>query len=112
MMLMGDIIDVFRKGKSVANPAVWKNLGATSAALAGLASSALAVAAAFGYRIDLDDATVQALAGGIAGALYLFSSGVHIATSEKVGLPSKTDSDTGRGQSAVGEIGSGPDYRG
>ena len=47
-MLMGDIIDVFRKGKSVANPAVWKNLGATSAALAGLASSALAVAAAFG----------------------------------------------------------------
>ena len=111
-MLIGDIIDVFRKGKSVANPAGWKNLGATSAALAGIASSALAIAAAFGYRLDLDGAAVEAIAGGIAGALFLVQSGLHIATSDKVGLPPKTESDSGRGQPAVGEITDAPDYRG
>ena len=97
-MLIGDIVDVFRKGKSVANPALWKNLGATTAAIAGLASSALAVAAAFGYRIDLSDDAVQALAGGIAGALFLFNGGLHVATSDKVGLPAKPEADDGRGQ--------------
>lgn len=110
-MLIGDIVDVFRKGKSVANPELWKNLGATSAALAGLASSALAVAAAFGYRIDLDGAAVEAIAGGIAGVLFLFNGGVHLASSEKVGLPAKPEPDDGRGQSAPNPL-EQPDYRG
>ena len=92
-MLIGDMLDVWRKGKSVANPALWKNLGATASALAGVVSSALAVAAAFGYRVDLDDRTVEALAGGVAGLLFLFSGGVHIVTSDKVGLPAKRDAE-------------------
>lgn len=88
-MLIGDIVDVFRKGKSVANPALWQNIGASSAAIAGLLTSALAVAAAFGYSLDISDPVVQALAYGIAGVLYLLSVGVHITTSDKVGLPAK-----------------------
>lgn len=92
-MLIGDMLDVWRKGKSVANPALWKNLGATASALAGVVSSALAVAAAFGYRVDLDDHTVEALAGGVAALLFMFNGGVHIVTSDKVGLPPKRDTE-------------------
>lgn len=110
-MLIGDIIDVFRKGRSVANPELWKNLGACSAALAGVGSSALAVAAAFGYRIDLDRDALEAIAGGIAGVLFLFNGGVHLATSDKVGLPPKPDADDGRGQSFADQL-EQPDYRG
>lgn len=85
-MLIGDCIDVFRKGKSVANPKLWKDIGATSSATAGLVVGVLGIASVLGYRIDLTNETIQALAYGIAGVLYLFNSGVHIVTSDKVGI--------------------------
>ncbi len=107
-MLIGDIIDVFRKGRSVANPELWKNVGATGSAVAGVATSALAVAAAFGYRIDLDDAAVQALAMGVAGVLYLVGGGLHIITSDKVGLPPKSD-DTGDTDTYANSVGADPE---
>ena len=111
-MLIGDIIDVFRKGRSVAQPELWKNMGATTAALAGIASSAMAVAAAFGYRIDIDNTAVEAIAGGIAGVLFLIQSGLHIATSEKVGLPAKAADNDERLSASNGRIDEYPDYRG
>ena len=111
-MLLGDIFDVFRKGKSLANAAAWKNRAVASDLVAGLLASGLAVSAAFGYRLDLDADTLQALAGGVAAVGYLLSAGVHIATSEKVGLPAKPESDAGGRQPAVGELGEQPDYRG
>ena len=110
-MLIGDIVDVFRKGRSVANPELWKNMGACSAALAGLGSSALAIAAVFGYRVDLDRDALEAIAGGIAGVLFLFNGGVHLATSDKVGLPAKPKPDDGRGQPSTDQL-EQPDYRG
>ena len=88
-MLIQDALNVFRKGQMVANPALWKNIGATSSLLAGLITSGLAVATAFGYRIDVDSHLVEALASGIAAALFIVSGGLHIATSDKVGLPAK-----------------------
>ena len=112
MMLIGDILNVWRKGQSVANPAAWKNVAAVTENVAGLITSGVAIAAAFGYHLNLSDPLIQQLAGGVAGLLFIFGGSVHIITSEKVGLPSKTDADAGRGQSAVGEIGSDPDYRG
>lgn len=111
-MLIGDAIDVFRKGKALANAAAWKNRAAATDLVAGLLASALAVGAAFGYRVDLDADTVQALAGGLAAVGYLVSAGLHIATSDKVGLPPKPELDGGRSPAAVGDIGSDPDYRG
>lgn len=97
-MLIGDAIDVFRKGKTVANPVLWKNVGATASLLAGLITSALAVAAAFGYRLDVDSDLVEALASGVAAALFLLSGGLHITTSDKVGLPPKPESGDGPGE--------------
>lgn len=111
-MLIGDILEVWRKGKSVANPTGWKNIGITAGAISGLLSAALAVARGFGYDVGVNDSVIEALATGVAGVLCLVTTGLHVTTSEKVGLPSKADADAGRGESAVGEIGSGPDYRG
>lgn len=99
-MLIGDALDVFRKGKAVANPALWKNIGATSSLLAGLLASALAVAAAFGYQIQVESSVVEAVAGGIAAALYLLNGGLHIVTSDKVGLPDKPERGNGPGETA------------
>lgn len=90
-MLIADIFSLFRKGKSVANPVLWKNVGATASAVAGVVTTALAVAAGFGYRVDVGSDVVEALAMGVAGVLYLVSGGLHITTSDKVGLPDKTD---------------------
>lgn len=88
-MLIQDALNVFRKGQTLANPEGWKYLGATTSAVAGLVTSGLAVSAAFGYPIAVDDELVQALAGGIAAVLFIVNSGLHIATSDKVGLPAK-----------------------
>jgi hypothetical protein len=90
-MLIPDALDVFRKGKMIANPMLWKNIGATSSVLAGLVTSALAVAAAFGYRLDLDSHVIEALASGLAAVLFLLSSGVHVVTTDKIGLPAKPE---------------------
>lgn len=92
-MLINDALDVFRKGKSVANPVLWKSIGATSSMLAGLITSGLAVAAAFGYPLPLGDDLVQALAGGVAAALFVFGGGLHVATTDKIGLPAKRNTD-------------------
>lgn len=93
-MLIGDMFDVWKRGKAVADPALWKNIGATTGRVSALATAVLAVATAFGYRIDMSDDLIQAAAMGIAAVLYAFTGELHITTSEKVGMSSK-DSDTG-----------------
>lgn len=94
-MLIGDAINVFRKGRSVANPALWKSIDATAAALAGLFASGLAIASALGYSVGIDDSAVQALATGVAGVLYLFHTGVSVVTTDKIGLPAKRGAEPG-----------------
>lgn len=84
--MLGDLLNAWRLGQSVANPAAWKVVGATSSALAGILFSALALARDFGVDIQIVDEEVQALAMGVAGVLYLFTGSVHIVTSEKVGI--------------------------
>lgn len=111
-MLIGDIIDVFRKGKSLANAAAWKNRAVATDLLAGLLASGLAISAAFGYRLDISDDTLQALAGGIAAVAYLFSAGLHITTTDKIGLPAKAEDNDERLSASNGRIDEYPDYRG
>lgn len=91
-MLIGDIISAFRQGKELANATAWKNRAIAGNALAAFITTGLAIAGAFGYRIDLDDGAVQAIAGGVATLVCLLNGGVHITTSERVGLPTKSDS--------------------
>lgn len=92
-MLIPDLFSAFRQGKELANAATWKNRTMAANALAALATTGLAIAAAFGYRFDADAATVQAIAGGIAAVVCLFNTASTAATSAKVGLPAKPEPD-------------------
>lgn len=89
-MLIKDFINAFQKGKALTNAAVWKNRAIATDLLAGLITSIVAIAVVLGYDLRLEDGTVQALAGGIAALVYVGSAVLHITTSDKVGLPSKT----------------------
>ena len=96
-MLIKDIYDAFQIGKSLANSAAWKNRAVAGNALATLATLSMGIASVFGYQIDVDSDSVQAIAGGIASVIFLLNAGVHIITSDKIGLPSKPAPDTAEG---------------
>jgi hypothetical protein len=86
-MLIGDFLSAFRQGKQLANSAIWKKRAVVADVLAGLITSLLAISAAFGYRLELEEDVVKALAGGIAAAVYLGSAVLHVTTTDKIGLP-------------------------
>lgn len=96
-MLIGDFLSAFQKGKMLANPEIWKTRAVVADVLAGLITSLLAIAAAFGYNITLEEGVVKALAGGIAAAVYLTSAVLHVATTDKIGLPPRGGAEPGGG---------------
>ena len=83
---MGNLLaffDVMRKGSAVADPALWRNRGALTGALAMLFMSAAALAKGFGYDIGIDHDTAMVLGGAVAFVVGLFT---HVATTPTVGL--------------------------
>ena len=79
------VLDLFRKGESVANKEAWKTGQITATALAGVVMAAANVAAAYGHPMPagLDADSVTTIAGGVIGIVNLVLTYV---TSEKVGL--------------------------
>lgn len=86
-MLLKDVWDAFHKGRALCDSALWKNRAAATSTLAAFVTAVLAISATLGYRLEVDVDTIEALAGGVVAAVLLFNAGVHIVTSEKVGLP-------------------------
>lgn len=85
-MLISDITTVFRQGKAVANPKLWKDRTLAANTVFTLLSAITAVAVSFGYNFNIDQNTLQALAGGIAAIVTIANSIVHVVSSDKVGL--------------------------
>ena len=76
-------ITLLQKGKAVSDPAKWKSRQITATALTGVFWAAIQAAEAFGYAIPVDEATVDAVAGGtLALVNWVFT----LSTSEKVGM--------------------------
>jgi hypothetical protein len=87
------LIEVLRKGSSVADPALWKNRSAAAIALAGVLAALIQLAKAYGYElpVPLTHDELLAIAGGVATVVGLF---VTYGTSDKVGLlPPKDGAD-------------------
>lgn len=80
--------DLFKMGKAVSDPAMWKNRTLATNNLGLLLAAAAVIAKGFGYDLQIDKDTMQALAGGIVAAVFVFNNVMHIITSKKVGLPS------------------------
>ena len=82
-----DLLDLFRKGAAVSEPALWKNRSALTLALTALILTGCKVAKGYGYEIPISETDAASIAAGVAVVVGLFST---YATSDKVGiLPAK-----------------------
>ena len=90
-MLIQDFFRVFRLGYELTNAELWKRRQVLVNTLAAFIGAAVAVAAAFGYPINLDSDGVNAIAGAIAALVGLFNAGATVATTTRIGLPNRGD---------------------
>lgn len=81
---------LFRQGQSVADPKLWKERQITATALGGVLLAVVNVSHAFGFEIPLDMEAANAIG---AGAIALVNCVLTLATSDKVGLPPKPETD-------------------
>jgi len=77
------IIDLFRKGSVVSDPAKWKNRQITATVLAGVIVAIVNVIAAFGVSIPMDIETANAIAAGIIGIVNVVLT---VTTTDKIGI--------------------------
>ena len=96
-MLIADVIQAFRKGRQVANPAIWKNRALALNTLTALLVALAAVAKGLGYDLLLDPDTLEMAAGGIVALAAIGNSLVHVVSTTKIGLPSKPGAPDGAG---------------
>lgn len=74
---------VFRAGKTVADPAAWKQGQVTVNAVTAFLAALLVLLKGTKYDPHMDDATVAYIAGGLYGVLnWLFT----VATTDKIGI--------------------------
>lgn len=86
-----DLLDLFRKGAAVSEPALWKNRSALTLALTALILTGCKVAKGYGYDLPISESDAASIAAGVAVVVGLF---VTYATSDKVGLlPHKVQPD-------------------
>ena len=84
------ILDLFRKGNAVADPALWKNRQIAATLLLPVFGALIAVLRAFGLEVPLDDAQITQL---VTGLVVLLNLVLTLTSSDKVGLPAKPDRD-------------------
>lgn len=85
---LASAIDLFRKGKEVANPELWKTRQVTVTALGAVIVAGVNTAAAFGYSVPIDVDTANTISVGI---ISLFNMVMTYVTTKKIGLPEKID---------------------
>lgn len=88
------VLDLFRKGNAVADPAAWK---AGSVGLMALVPMLLALdrlATSFGYSLGMDAKNAADIAVGLLAVVGVVS---HVVSSEKIGLPAKPAPDNANG---------------
>jgi len=82
------VVKVMQKGQMVAQPGAWKNRTIVTNFVTAALAALIAVAAVFGYDIQIDEQTLQAIGGGIAALISLVNVVVQCATSEDIGFGS------------------------
>lgn len=80
------ILDLFRKGNAVADPAAWKNGSMAAMLLVPLLMSVERAGKAFGVELWINEAIAGDIAAGVVALVGVFS---HLVSSDKVGLPAK-----------------------
>lgn len=84
------IPDILRQGQAVANPTLWKTHQITSNAIAAFIGSMLLFVKLFlGWEINISEEDLTTIGSSLIIIFSAYNSVVTIASSEKVGLPSK-----------------------
>jgi hypothetical protein len=83
-------LDLFKKGKEVANPAAWKNGTIGVNVVAGTLGAVVVVVGSFGYDLNLSQEVVDQAAAGIIGFFGIANAVMHVITSAKVGVSSNS----------------------
>lgn len=84
------ILDLFRKGNAVADPALWKSRQIKATVLLPAFGALVAVLRAFGLEVPLDDTQITQLVTGLVVVINLLLT---YSTTDKVGLPAKPEPD-------------------
>lgn len=82
------LLDLFRKGNAVADPALWKSRQIRATLLLPAAGALIAVLRSFGLEVPLDDAQITQLVAGIVVVINLVLT---VSTTDKLGLPAKPE---------------------
>lgn len=84
------ILEVFKKGKAVKNPAIWKSRAKLANAFTLLLGSVIGALALFGVDIGVSGEVIESIAAALA-ALWFTGFGVYnTVTNENKGLPTKS----------------------
>lgn len=92
MSKLAALFRLFRKGSEVADVEKWKSRQITANMLVALLAALVAVARAFGVAVDIADADLAAIAGGVFAAGNVIVTAV---TSKRAGLPAPVQADRG-----------------
>ena len=84
------LLDLFRKGNAIADPALWKNRQIAATVLLPVFGALVATLDAFGVKVPLDDTQITQL---VTGLVVLLNLVLTLTTPDKVGLPAKPDRD-------------------
>lgn len=87
-------LELFQKGKAVANPEAWKNRTITANMLAAFMMAVVALAAAFGYDVKVGMEDAEAIAAAVIAVFGAVNSVMHIITSNRVGYTPISGSET------------------
>lgn len=82
-------VEAFQKGKMIKNAVQAKNFQLMGNSIAGLLTSLLVISQAFGYRIPVDEQTVQAAGAGIGSIWFIINAVITVVSTEKVGTKVK-----------------------
>jgi hypothetical protein len=94
------IWDLFKLGSRVDDPALWKNRQITVTLLVPVILAAFHALSMFGVPIQIDPETANGIAAGIIAVVNVVLT---ITTTDKVGLPTKTDDDNTSTNKSVSE---------
>jgi len=93
-MIIKDFWVALQKGKQLANVETWKNRTIASGIIVSLLTAIVAIGKAFGYDFGIDAVAIESIGLAIASIASLFFAASTAATSTKVGMQAKPESNS------------------
>jgi hypothetical protein len=90
-------LELFKEGKEVTNAATWKSRTIATNAILALLGTGLGLSKAFGFKLELDNETLQSLAAGAVAVVTAVNAVMHTITSARVGVSSNGGSSSSEG---------------